>query len=89
MNRTPRSSRPTGWVTELMRARGYPISDFDRRAEDLSVDHPSVVQNYRSACEIAQKAKRNHCRYRGISGRPWVYYRALFDDLLETHEVRR
>lgn len=75
-------------VTELMRARGYPISDFDRRAEDLSVDHPSVVQNYRSACEIAQKAKRNTADTEDLR-KAMVYYRALFDDLLETHEVRR
>ena len=37
-------------VAEVMRARGYPVDDdFDRRADDLSVDHPRVVQHYREA----------------------------------------
>jgi len=31
-------------ITEAMRTRGYPMSDFDQRAADLSVDHPQVVQ---------------------------------------------
>ena len=51
---------PKGAVTEadelvcsLMQTRGYPVSDFDQRAADISVDHPRVVENYRSAHDIA------------------------------------
>src|SRR5678809_860434 len=40
-------------VSSLMKSRGYPVSDFDQRAADISVDHPRVVENYRSAHEIA------------------------------------
>ena len=36
-------------VTEVMRQRGYPVDDFDRRAADISVDHPQIVDNYRAA----------------------------------------
>ena len=36
-------------VVEIMRARGYPVDDFDRRADDISVDHPDVVHHYREA----------------------------------------
>ena len=32
--------------------RGYPMSDFDRRAEDLTVDHATVVHHYRNARDI-------------------------------------
>ena len=39
-------------VIEVMRARGYPVDDFDRRAADISVDHPTVVENYRAAHAI-------------------------------------
>jgi hypothetical protein len=40
-------------VAEVMRARGYPVDDdFDKRADDLSVDHPRVVQHYREAREV-------------------------------------
>jgi ABC-type nickel/cobalt efflux system permease component RcnA len=39
-----------GLVVEIMKLRGYPVEgDFDRRAEDLSVEHPQVVRHYRDA----------------------------------------
>ena len=41
-------------VVEVMSARGYPVDDFDRRADDLSVSHPEVTQRYREARRIAQ-----------------------------------
>src|SRR5579859_1882347 len=40
-------------VTEMMRARGYPIGEFEQRAADISVDYPVVVENYRAAHAIA------------------------------------
>src|SRR5437588_3438321 len=30
-------------VNELMKEKGYPMTNFEHRAEDLSVDHPQVV----------------------------------------------
>ena len=41
-------------VVEVMSARGYPVDDFDRRADDLSVSHPEITQRYREASRIAQ-----------------------------------
>ncbi len=41
-------------VVDIMRTRGYPVDDFERRAEDLSVEHPQVVARYREAREIRQ-----------------------------------
>lgn len=38
---------------DVMSARGYPVSDFEQRAADISVDHPLVLKNYRTAHEIA------------------------------------
>src|SRR6202165_4083167 len=35
-----------GLVSSLMKTRGYPVSDFDQRAADISVVHPRVVENY-------------------------------------------
>src|SRR6478752_5471199 len=35
-------------VTEVMRARGYPIDDFDQQAADISLDRPTVVGHYRA-----------------------------------------
>jgi len=42
-------------ITDAMRSRGYPMADFEQRAADLSVDHPTVVQDYRAAHEIAAR----------------------------------
>ncbi len=69
-------------VSELMLARGYPMADFDRRAEDLSVDHPRVVQNYRAAHEVALRSEQASTEdlRKGL-----VHYRDLFDELLEAH----
>jgi hypothetical protein len=41
--------RADALVVDIMRTRGYPVDDFDRRAEDISVEHPQVVQHYRDA----------------------------------------
>jgi hypothetical protein len=41
-------------VVEVMSARGYPVDDFDQRADDLSVSHPTVTQHYREARKIAK-----------------------------------
>jgi hypothetical protein len=71
-------------VCDVMRARGYPMSDFDRRAEDLSVDHPYVVRNYRSAHEIAMRDEKGQASTEDLR-QALVYYRDLFDDLLEAH----
>jgi hypothetical protein len=34
-------------IASLMTAEGYPVSDFEQRVADISVDHPEVVENYR------------------------------------------
>ena len=73
---------------EVMRARGYPMSDFDQRAADLSVDHPRVVENYRLAHEIAQRHDRGAANMEDLRT-AMLYYRLLFEDLLEMHPVAR
>lgn len=74
-----------GLVSEVMAARGYPLEDFDTRAADLSVDHPSVVQNYRTARGLAERRSRGEAGTEELR-QAVVNYRTLFDDLLETDE---
>jgi hypothetical protein len=71
-------------VNRLMETRGYPMGDFERRAEDVSVDHPHVVQNYRAAHNIALADAAGKASTEDLR-RALVCYRALFDDLLSTH----
>jgi hypothetical protein len=68
-------------VTRVMRERGYPIDDFDQRAADISVDHPDIVENYRSAHAIYQ-SQHNGTISTEDARQAFVHYRALFDRLL-------
>jgi hypothetical protein len=69
-------------VTTVMRERGYPTGDFDRRAADVSVGHPTVVENYRLAHEISEAAASGEASTEDMR-QGLVYYRALFAELLE------
>ena len=71
-------------LTEVMRERGYPVDDFDRRAADISVDHPEIVENYRSAHAI-HRSDRNGNVNTEEQRQAFVHYRALFDRLLDQH----
>ena len=74
-------------VYELMQKRGYPMGDFERRAADISVDHPGVVSNYRAARAIALRDGRGEADTEELR-KAVVHYRALFDELLEAREVK-
>jgi len=71
-------------ISEVMQARGYPMTDFERRAEDISVNHPTVVQNYRTAHAIALRHENGQATTEDLR-HGLVCYRDLFDEMLETH----
>ncbi|MFZ1916527.1 MAG: hypothetical protein WAU58_03065 [Terriglobales bacterium] len=80
---------PRGAVTEaddlvsaLMKTRGYPVSDFDQRAADISVDHPRVVENYRSAHEVALRVGKNEATTEDLRT-AMIHYRSLFEELVQ------
>jgi hypothetical protein len=68
-------------VAEVMKARGYPVDDFDQRAADISVEHPGLVENYRAAHEIARRHARGHGDTEDLRA-AFIGYRSLFEDLL-------
>jgi hypothetical protein len=70
---------------EVMQARGYPVADFEQRAADVSVDHPRLVENYRAAHDIATRDKRGEANTEDLR-QALVYYRGLFEELLEVRE---
>jgi hypothetical protein len=70
-------------VTEVMRQRGYPVDDFDQRAADISVDHPKIVENYRTAHGIHLSQEDGDVSTEQ-QREAFVHYRALFETLLET-----
>jgi len=73
-------------VSQVMKARGYPVSDFDQRAADISVDHPRVVENYRSAHEIALRVGKNEATTEDLR-KAMILYRSLFEELVKQRTI--
>lgn len=72
-------------LDRVMRDRGYPVDDFEdfeTKAQLLSVDHPTVLGNYRAARAVQQ---RNATRLAGTEElrEALLRYRSLFDELLQ------
>ena len=73
-------------VSSLMKTRGYPVSDFDQRADDISVDHPRVVENYRSAHHIALQVGTNGASTEDLRT-AMIHYRSLFEELVQVPTI--
>ena len=68
-------------VSQVMTDRGYPVAEFEQRAEDVSVDHAAVIDNYRRAHAIAVASGQGGADTEALRT-AMTQYRALFDDLL-------
>ena len=65
-------------VQRVMSDRGYPVADdFERRAADVSVDYPDVVENFRDGHRLAGESDTESLR------QAMVHFRSLFAELLE------
>src|SRR3954464_3819133 len=83
---------PTGAVSEaddlvqrVMRDRGYPVDDFEQRAADISVEHPELVERYRTANGIARASERGEASTEDLR-HSVRHYRALFVELLKVDD---
>jgi hypothetical protein len=79
---------PGGAVTEadqllgdVMSLRGYPVSDFEQRAADISVDHPLVMENYRAGHGIAVRQTQGQASTEELR-QAMIHYRTLFEELV-------
>jgi hypothetical protein len=72
-------------VGEVMRVRGYPSADLEQRLADVAVGHPTLVEHYREACDIALRSRTGHADTEDLR-RAMVHYRSLFEDLLAVPE---
>ncbi|MCU1346612.1 MAG: hypothetical protein JWL70_2878 [Acidimicrobiia bacterium] len=68
-------------VVEVMRERGYPVDDFVTQADMVSVDHPEVVNNFRTAHRIQVQNRQQRASTDELR-EAVVHYRSLFNDLL-------
>ncbi len=70
-------------VQRVMSDRGYPVADdFERRAADVSVDYPDVVENFRDGHRLAGESDTESLR------QAMVHFRSLFAELLESDRDR-
>jgi hypothetical protein len=69
-------------VTTIMRERGYPVDDFDQRVDDISVEHPRVVENYREARRVRDAHRNGTTETEDLRGAV-TSYRSLVDALLD------
>ena len=73
-------------VSSLMKVRGYPVSDFNQRAADVSVDHPRVVENYRSAHEIALRVGKAETTTEELRT-AMIHYRWVIEELMQVPTI--
>jgi hypothetical protein len=69
-------------IQSVMSERGYPVENFEQRAEDLSVDHPDLVQNYRKGHHLAEASRDNGVSTEDLR-QAMTHYKALFVVLVE------
>jgi len=73
---------------ELMTARGYPVTDFEQRAADISVDYASVVEHYRAGHDIAVRHSQGWASTEDMR-QAMIRYRTLFAELAGEPELSR
>ncbi len=69
-------------VIRVMKAKGYPMADFEQRVADISVEHSRAVENYRLAHRVAVMSKQGQANTEDLR-QAMKHYRALFEDLLD------
>lgn len=73
---------------DVMSTRGYPVSDFEQRAADISVDHPLVLENYRAAHRSALRQTEGKASTEDLR-QAMIHYRTLFEELVREPEAAR
>lgn len=72
---------------DVMSTRGYPVSEFAQRAADISVDHPLVLENYRTAHDIAIRQTKGQATTEDLR-QAMIHYRSLFEELVGEPETQ-
>lgn len=75
-------------VGDVMTTRGYPVSDFEQRAADISVDHPLVLENYRAAHRSALLQTKGQASTEELR-QAMIHYRTLFEELVAEPDLAR
>jgi hypothetical protein len=73
---------------DVMSTRGYPVSDFEQRANDISVDYPLVLENYRAAHQCALRQAKGEADTEDLR-KAMIHFRTLFEELVNEPEIAR
>lgn len=73
-------------VRRVMASRGYPVDDFEAQARLVSVDHPAVVDNYRIAHSVCERATAQRANTEELRA-ALLHYRRLLAELLVAEQV--
>jgi hypothetical protein len=68
-------------IREVMKARGYPVEDFEQRVADISVNYPELVTDYQGMHKIAIKQSSDSASTEEIR-KAMIHGRALFENLI-------
>ena len=68
-------------LTELMAERGYPTEGYEQQLADLSVEHASTLEHYRTAHDLRERLGSGEVTTEDMRT-AMVHYRELFTDLL-------
>jgi hypothetical protein len=68
-------------IREVMKAKGYPVEDFEQRVADISVDYPELVADYRGLHLIAFKGANEAVNTEEMR-QAMIHGRALFENLV-------
>jgi hypothetical protein len=73
-------------LSDVMSTRGYPVSEYEQRAADVSVNHPSALPGYRLAHDIALRQAQGKASTEDAR-QAMIHYRTLFDELVGAPEM--
>lgn len=68
-------------ITEVMKTRGYPVTDFDHRHADLTVEHGDVAERYRAGHELSERAEAGKASTEDLR-QAMTHFEALFERLV-------
>src|SRR5687767_7716727 len=74
-------------IREVMKAKGYPVEDFEQRVADISVDYPELVADYRGLHLIALKGANEAVNTEEMR-QAMIHGRALFENLVNKEAHR-
>jgi len=69
-------------LSNVMKAKGYPVEDFEQGVADISVDFPDLVVDYRGLHLIATRGDKEEVSTEEMR-KAMVHARALFENLVK------